>query len=112
MAIKVGGELNWNKEQSEVEHSDDNLFSTEEDEINDEKSKFQKFFDSIKNRGKRDGLKLFLLVLSNGLYLYIGGIIFYLLERKPKRALQTTKYVEMFINILKVCFLCPIFILH
>eukprot|EP00794_Sanderia_malayensis_P006361 gene6361-7089_t len=44
-------------------------------------SKISKLMEALGQRLKKDGLKLFLLVLTNGLYLYLGGMVFYFLER-------------------------------
>ena len=51
------------------------------------------FMETLAQRLKRDGLKLFLLVLANGLYLYIGGLIFYFLERNQILQIDSSKRV-------------------
>ncbi len=44
-------------------------------------SRLSKLMESMAQRLRKDGLKLFLLVLANGLYLYLGGMVFYFLEK-------------------------------
>ena len=51
------------------------------------------FMESLAQRLKRDGLRLTLLVLANGLYLYIGGMVFYFLERNDISPVDTEKQV-------------------
>ena len=57
----------------------------------------------LSHRLKRDGLRLFLLVLANGFYLYIGGVIFYFLERKPTPAVNPRKQIAEIFEEFKVC---------
>ena len=55
--------------------------------------RFCLIMESLAQRLKRDGLKLFLLVLANGFYLYLGGVIFYFLERQEFPLVDTKKQV-------------------
>lgn len=60
------------------------------------------FMESLAQRLKRDGLKLFLLVLANGLYLYLGGIVFYFLERNDVPDVNTKQQVLELIRLITV----------
>ena len=101
--MPVVGELHssWTDEQSD---DDDNqrLFSAEGKEIGSSKSKLRTIVDSLKIRAKKDVLKLFLLVIFNGLYLYLGGMVFYLLEKQPKRTLDSKRHIKILLNTLQV----------
>ena len=55
--------------------------------------RFCLFMESLAQRLKRDGLKLFLLVLANGFYLYLGGVIFYFLERQEFPLVDNKKQI-------------------
>jgi len=82
---------------------DDNerLFSAEGKEINDERNIIRRFIDGLAKSAKKDGLRLFLLVFANGLYLYLGGLVFYAAEKTPKRELDPKLHVEMFLRAMK-----------
>jgi len=73
-----------------------------ESEDNTTSSKMQRAFGAVKKRLKKDGLRLILLVILNGLYLYIGGVIFYLLEKQPKIVIDEKKNIGLLLNSLKV----------
>ena len=69
------------------------------------KERFCILMESVAQRLKRDGLKLFLLVLANGFYLYLGGMIFYFLERQEFKHVDTKKQVlELYQFIISVSF--------
>ena len=66
------------------------------------KSRLYKFMESLAQRLKRDGLRLFLLVLANGLYLYAGGMVFYFLERNEVPNIDRRKQVQELIHVVTV----------
>ena len=72
--------------------------NTSRDEDGALKDRFCRFMESLAQRLKRDGLRLFLLVLANGFYLYVGGMIFFLLERKERPSIDRRRQVTTLIN--------------
>ena len=69
----------------------------------DEKiTNWERISQAVKKRLKKDGLRLIILVVLNGLYLYFGGLIFYLLEKTPDVVVDNRKHVQMILTSLKV----------
>lgn len=66
------------------------------------KARLCKFMESLAQRLKRDGLRLFLLVLANGFYLYAGGMVFYFLERSEVPNIDRRKQVQELIHAITV----------
>lgn len=95
-----------NQDEFEIENSDDDdtqrLFSANGKEIHNSKSRFRRTVETIASHIKKTGLRLLLLVVLNGLYLYLGGVVFYLLERTDKQEEHIKHHIEKFINTLKV----------
>ena len=65
-------------------------------------SKWERVTSAIRKRLKKDGLRLILLIVLNGVYLYFGGFIFYLLERKPTVAIDKRSQVKALVDTFKV----------
>ena len=65
-------------------------------------SKWDRMTAAVKKRLKKDGLRLILLIVLNGFYLYFGGLIFYVLEQKPKVVVGETDHVKLLIDAFKV----------
>ena len=72
---------------------------------NEDATKWEKITSAIRKRLKKDGLRMVLLIILNGFYLYFGGVVFYLLETKPKFVVDKRKHVEMLFETFKVCIL-------
>eukprot|EP00111_Clytia_hemisphaerica_P008598 TCONS_00025146-protein len=68
---------------------------------NKDASKWERITSAIRKRLKKDGLRMVLLIILNGFYLYFGGVVFYLLETKPKFVVDKRKHVEMLFNTFK-----------
>lgn len=100
MAVNLDGESSWDQNQSSIEDTD-RLFPAEDKDTSSSKSKFRHIFDRFKQRGKKDGIRLFLLVLFNGLYLYFGGGVFYLLEREPRQVFNLDNNIESIFSVIK-----------
>ena len=66
------------------------------------KARLCKFMESLAQRLKRDGLRLFLLVLANGFYLYAGGMVFYFLERSDVPNIDRQEQVQELIQAVTV----------
>ena len=67
-------------------------------------TKWERVTAAFRKRLKKDGLRLILLIVLNGFYLYFGGLIFYMLERKPRVVVDEKDHVGMLIDTFKVCF--------
>ena len=65
-------------------------------------SKWDRMTAAVKKRLKKDGLRLILLIVLNGFYLYFGGLIFYVLEQKPKVVVGEADHVKLLIDAFKV----------
>ena len=111
---------------SEKNNSDKDQINGEEDEENQKllghqtdssssestqkKSKWSSFRKGVQKRMKRDGMRLFLLVIINGLYLYLGGLIFFALEESPQYELDHKKHVEILLKAFQVNALCILYV--
>ena len=100
--------LNKNKNQpSRTTNNNANLKQSENNPESpghnpDSDSKWDRMTAAVKKRLKKDGLRLILLIVLNGLYLYFGGLIFYMLEQKPRVIVGEVDHVKMLIDTFKV----------
>ena len=81
--------------------AEDSPLFAEEDEPESKQSVFQKFIKILKNV-KNDKWKLLSLLLFNGLYLLVGGLSFYFLEKNTLKASRKIEQVEMLLNFFRV----------